>query len=63
MLGHKTIIRLAPGQSQLLSLVVRCWWGESITAWREKPMPRYEIIIYWSQADEAFITEVPETPG
>ena len=24
---------------------------------------RYEIIIYWSQADEAFIAEVPELPG
>ncbi len=26
-------------------------------------MPRYEIIIYWSQADDAFIAEVPELPG
>jgi predicted RNase H-like HicB family nuclease len=26
-------------------------------------MPRYEIIIYWSPADEAFIAEVPELPG
>ena len=26
-------------------------------------MTRYEIIIYWSQADEAFIAEVPELPG
>lgn len=26
-------------------------------------MPRYEIIIYWSQADEAFIAGVPELPG
>lgn len=26
-------------------------------------MRRYEIIIYWSQADEAFIAEVPELPG
>jgi predicted RNase H-like HicB family nuclease len=25
--------------------------------------PRYEIIIYWSTADEAFIAEVPELPG
>jgi predicted RNase H-like HicB family nuclease len=32
-------------------------------AWREKPMIKYEIIIYWSQADEAFIAEVPELPG
>jgi predicted RNase H-like HicB family nuclease len=26
-------------------------------------MPRYEIIVYWSQADEAFIAEVPKLPG
>ena len=26
-------------------------------------MNRYEIIIYWSQADERFIAEVPELPG
>ncbi len=26
-------------------------------------MIRYEIIIYWSQEDEAFIAEVPELPG
>ena len=24
---------------------------------------RYEIILYWSKADEAFIAEVPELPG
>jgi predicted RNase H-like HicB family nuclease len=24
---------------------------------------KYEIIIYWSQEDEAFIAEVPELPG
>jgi predicted RNase H-like HicB family nuclease len=24
---------------------------------------RYEIIIYWSNEDEAFIAEVPELPG
>jgi predicted RNase H-like HicB family nuclease len=24
---------------------------------------RYEIIIYWSEPDEAFIAEVPELPG
>lgn len=24
---------------------------------------RYEIIIYWSEADQAFIAEVPELPG
>ena len=26
-------------------------------------MHKYEIIIYWSQEDEAFIAEVPELPG
>ena len=26
-------------------------------------MTRYEIIIYWNQADEAFVAEVPELPG
>lgn len=24
---------------------------------------RYEVIIYWSSEDEAFIAEVPELPG
>lgn len=24
---------------------------------------RYELIVYWSEADEAFIVEVPELPG
>ena len=26
-------------------------------------MNKYEIIIYWSNDDEAFIAEVPELPG
>lgn len=26
-------------------------------------MHRYEIIIYWSNEDQAFIAEVPELPG
>jgi predicted RNase H-like HicB family nuclease len=25
--------------------------------------PRYVVIIYWSQEDEAFVAEVPELPG
>jgi predicted RNase H-like HicB family nuclease len=25
--------------------------------------PRYEVIIYWSDEDEAFVAEVPELPG
>jgi predicted RNase H-like HicB family nuclease len=26
-------------------------------------MPKYEVIIYWSEADSAFVAEVPELPG
>jgi predicted RNase H-like HicB family nuclease len=26
-------------------------------------MSQYEVIIYWSHEDEAFIAEVPELPG
>jgi len=26
-------------------------------------MTKYEIILYWSSEDEAFIAEVPELPG
>ncbi|MFI5181437.1 MAG: type II toxin-antitoxin system HicB family antitoxin [Thermoanaerobaculia bacterium] len=25
--------------------------------------PKYEVIIYWSREDEAFVAEVPELPG
>ena len=28
-----------------------------------RPMVKYEIIIYWSRKDGAFIAEVPELPG
>ena len=28
-----------------------------------KPDYRYEIILYWSDEDQAFIAEVPELPG
>ena len=27
------------------------------------PSPKYEVIIYWSEADQAFVAEVPELPG
>ncbi len=26
-------------------------------------MPKYEVIIYWSEEDQAFIAEVPELAG
>ncbi len=26
-------------------------------------MPKYEVIIYWSESDKAFIAEVPELAG
>lgn len=26
-------------------------------------MTKYEVIIYWSEEDQAFIAEVPELPG
>lgn len=26
-------------------------------------MTKYEVIIYWSEMDKAFIAEVPELPG
>jgi predicted RNase H-like HicB family nuclease len=26
-------------------------------------MPKYEVIIYWSEQDQAFVAEVPELPG
>ncbi len=26
-------------------------------------MTKYELIIYWSDADQAFVVEVPELPG
>ena len=28
-----------------------------------KPEYRYEVILYWSESDQAFIAEVPELPG
>jgi len=30
---------------------------------RAVKMPKYELIVYWSDEDQAFIVEVPELPG
>ena len=27
------------------------------------PKSKYEVIIYWSEADDGFVAEVPELPG
>jgi len=32
-------------------------------SWGMNNMIRYEMIIYWSDEDEAFLVEVPELPG
>jgi len=29
----------------------------------ERDKPKYEVIIYWSEEDQAFIAEVPELAG
>ena len=31
--------------------------------WFLKMKSKYEIILYWSETDEAFVAEVPELPG
>ena len=33
------------------------------TTTQRTPSIRYEVIIYWSEEDQAFIAEVPELPG
>lgn len=30
---------------------------------RRRIMPKYEIILYWSEEDQVFVAEVPELPG
>ena len=35
----------------------------SNTVWEVSPVPKYEVIIYWSDEDKAFIAEVPELAG
>ena len=42
-----------------------CWAVRypEIQARRTRLILRYEIILYWSNEDQAFIAEVPELPG
>ena len=37
--------------------------GRSDGEEKKMPKPKYEMIIYWSEEDNAFIAEVPELPG
>jgi predicted RNase H-like HicB family nuclease len=34
-----------------------------VFGWAMKWMPKYEVIIYWSDDDQDFIAEIPELPG
>ena len=34
-----------------------------ITDYRRVMKSKYEMIVYWSDKDEAFVAEVPELPG
>jgi predicted RNase H-like HicB family nuclease len=34
-----------------------------VLGWMVKCMPKYEVIIYWSDDDQVFIAEVPELSG
>jgi predicted RNase H-like HicB family nuclease len=38
--------------------------AKSVNAKRQRrEAPRYEVILYWSEDDQAVIAEVPELPG
>lgn len=43
-------------QVRMMILKYKLGWGR----WK---MIRYEIIVHWSEEDQAFIAEVPELPG
>jgi len=36
---------------------------QPVARWQEKKMIKYELIICWSEEDQAFIVEAPELPG
>ena len=31
--------------------------------WEMNSMDKYEVIIFWSNADDTFVAEIPELPG
>lgn len=50
---HRILLGAADANLQFKELQVR----------RQQRMMKYEVIIYWSQEDGAFLAEVPELPG
>jgi predicted RNase H-like HicB family nuclease len=38
-------------------------WENMINWYRNTMMNKYEVIIYWSETDNAYIVEVPELSG
>ena len=53
--------RTRSGRSAMLSCDTG--WPIPFSASPTMPDYRYEIIIYWSEPDQAFVAEVPELPG
>ena len=64
--GVEEILNLQPKGRQAKPYQVKCAVSSSNTALEGPQMShdtRYEIILYWSEEDHAFIAEVPELPG
>ena len=55
--------RMSPGAQKKSGEKTREILREILQTRRIGQMTHYEIIIYWSREDEAFIAEVPELPG
>ena len=56
--GVAEILNLQPKGSHAKSLS-----GQADTGWENPMSIKYELIVYWSDADDAFIVEIPELPG